>query len=169
MWHGVCHRNHATDARAESALSSSRSITRSNLLNALTMIMIIRHVRDTAVLQGACKEAPGSEFTRADLDLGIDHHVPWRAPLCVLVVDEDLFITDRSRLWLDSLYIQIINRPGKKDPVALRSAFNGQMYVSNSVVQSNGRRDDESEGTCVKVYRGVGGMYVRGVIFSLDF
>lgn len=119
------------------------------------------------VPQGLCKQAPGSGFTATDLGLGPDADEPWRAPLCVVVVDEDLFITDRSRLWLDSLFIQMVNSPKKDhktDSVALRSAYNGQMYVTNVVVQSNGRRDDESEGTCARVYRGVSGMYVRGAI-----
>lgn len=119
-------------------------------------------------MQGRCSEPPGSALTPEALGLGPDANEPWVPPRCVLVTKTDLFIVDQSRLWLDSLHIQIVNGDRtatlSTGPVALWAAYAGQMYVTNTVVQGNGH--NESESTCLQVDRSVRGVFVRGAIVT---
>jgi len=99
--------------------------------------------------------------------LGLGHRAnePWQGPRCVLVIDEDLFIVERSRLWIDSLHIQMVNTQAKApSPVALWTAYAGQMYVSNTVVQGSGI--EGGEGTCVLADKAVGGIFARGTMLN---
>jgi len=113
-------------------------------------------------LQGICGHAPGPPFAAAALGLGPDADEAWQAPRCVVVTDDDLFIVDRSRLWVDSLHIQIVNRDPFSNPVPLWTAYIGQTFVSNVVVQGNGKDDEDSQGTCVDVQESAAGIFARG-------
>lgn len=90
------------------------------------------------------------------LDASIDDPEPWAAPRCVVIVDDDLFVVDRSRLWVDSLHIQIIK--SASNAIVLYPQAHGQLFVTNTVLQS----DRESNGLVVEAYRCQGGMYAEG-------
>lgn len=107
-------------------------------------------------------EAPGPTFAPEALGLGPRADEPWRAPRCVVVTAVDLLIVERSRLWVDSLHIQIVNRGRFSNPVPMWTVYIGQTFVSNTVVQGNGKNDDDSEGTCVNLQESAAGIFARG-------
>eukprot|EP00892_Ulva_mutabilis_P005772 jgi/Ulvmu1/3567/UM167_0001.1 len=114
----------------------------------------------TRSIRGKCTAPPAGLLSPASLDLDIEDEEPWARPRCVIITSEDLFIIDRSRLWLDSLHIQIID--GTENPVPVWPRSWGQAYVTNTVVQG----DRSSNALGIEAFRGVGGLYAEGCVFN---
>eukprot|EP00892_Ulva_mutabilis_P005913 jgi/Ulvmu1/3694/UM017_0111.1 len=114
----------------------------------------------TRSIRGRCTKPPAGSLASAALALDIANEEPWASPRCVIITEEDLFLIDRSRLWLDSLHIQFID--GENSPVAIWSQSWGHAYVTNTVVQG----DRASQGGAVQAYRNGGGVYAEGCVFN---
>ena len=116
------------------------------------------------LLQGNCTAAPTGSIAATLRALNIDYQEPWIAPRCVLVIADPLFLIDRSRLWLDSVHIQMISGSLvlSRNRVVLLSRDWGHAYVTNTVVQS----DRSSTAIGVEAYRNPGGVYCEGMLTS---
>ena len=99
---------------------------------------------------------PTGPLTPSELALGIADEEPWRAPRCVIVTSEDLFLVDRSRLWIDALHVQVTD--GRLNPVPVWPQSWGVAYVTNTVVQ--GDRASNALGSATS--EGGGGIYAEG-------
>ena len=99
---------------------------------------------------------PTGPLAPSEFALGTTAEEPWRAPRCVIVISEDLFLVDRSRLWIDALHIQIVN--GRLIPAAVLLKSWGVAYVTNTVVQGN----RASNAVGLEAFRGGGGLYAEG-------
>ena len=106
--------------------------------------------------QGKCTTPPTGDLEHSALDVGVDDEEPWRAPRCIIVISEDLFVIDRSRLWIDALHIQVVD--GRQVPVPIQLTSWGVAYVTNAVVQG----DRSSSAVGVSAVRGGGGLYAEG-------
>ena len=134
------------------------------------MICIDIPVRDSphrrpcysSLLQGFCLEPPTGSMASIleDLDIGNIQKEPWRAPRCVVLTSETPFIVDRSRLWLDSLHVQMLEGSTEKHPASFWSLDAGRVYVTNCAAQG-----DRSEAMlAMEVARSVKGAYVQGML-----
>lgn len=92
----------------------------------------------------------------------IESPEPWVAPRCVLIIDQDLFVVGSSRLWVDSLHIQIHKQlEESQDRIEpLRSKRVGQLFMTNNVVQG----DALAHGVAAYGFRSRSGMYAEGVL-----
>ena len=99
---------------------------------------------------------PTGPLAPSELVLGIADQDPWRAPRCVILTSDDLFLVDRSRLWIDALHIQVVNGRQVPAPILLKSW--GVVYVTNTVVQGN----RASNAVGLEAIRGGGGLYAEG-------
>ena len=100
---------------------------------------------------------PTGDLAPSALALGIADEEPWRSPRCVIVTSEDLFLVDRSRLWIDALHIQVVD--GTLNPVPIWPQSWGVAYVTNTVVQG----DRASNALGAEAFRGGGGLYAEGM------
>eukprot|EP00892_Ulva_mutabilis_P007594 jgi/Ulvmu1/5206/UM216_0001.1 len=116
----------------------------------------------TRSIRGKCTAAPAGSLSSAISDLGIDNEEPWRSPQCVLLTSDDRFILEASRLWLDSLYIQIVAEKVIGSVVIFSTRSWGRVYVTNTVVQG----DRASNGMAVQAWRSAGGVYAEGCVFN---
>lgn len=116
---------------------------------------------DETLMQGFCLEAPNGDIASEieELDIGPVRKEPWQAPRCVLLSSETLFVVDSSRVWLDSLHVQMLD--GSMDVIqsAFRTRRAGHMYVTNCVAQ--GERGTAA--VAVDTEFCVGGVYVQGM------
>ena len=68
---------------------------------------------------------------------------PWRAPRCLIVTGGRPFVVKRPGLWLDALHIQMpysaVVASEDDSHVAIFAGETGSAYITNSVVQSDGR------------------------------
>ena len=106
--------------------------------------------------QGKCTTPPTGSLAPSALALGIVEEEPWQAPRCVIVTSDDLFIVDRSRLWIDALHIQVVD--GTRIPIPIKLQSWGVAYVTNTVVQG----DRASNAVGVEAFRSGGGLYAEG-------
>lgn len=105
-------------------------------------------------MQGKCKSPPGG--MAVSFGLNIDSPEPWAEPRCVIIVDNPLFVVEGSRLWVDSLHIQIIQA---LEVAPLTSISFGQLFVSNVIIQG----DRNSNGMAANTVAGQHGIYAEGV------
>lgn len=109
-------------------------------------------------VQGRCAEPPGADVIAALFDVDINGPEPWRAPGCTLLVSEQVFYVEKSRLWIDSLHIQFIEAGAGWASCGLTTAYNGHAYMTNTVIQGHRR----SKATPVSALPGGGGIYAEG-------
>ena len=107
-------------------------------------------------VQGKCTAPPTGDLQHSALDLGVADEEPWRAPRCVIVTSEDLFVIDRSRLWIDALHIQVVD--GRLLPLPINPRSWGVAYVTNTAAQG----EPSSNAIGVEAFRGGGGLYAEG-------
>lgn len=102
------------------------------------------------------------DLTTLETDDKIELPEPWVAPRCVLIIDQDLFVVGSSRLWVDSLHIQIYKQlEESQDRIQpLWSSRVGQLFLTNTVVQGDGL----AHGVAAWVFRSRSGMYAEGVL-----
>ena len=114
------------------------------------------HPGTPVIVQGKCTTAPAGSLAPSALALGIADEEPWQPPRCVIVTSEDLFIVDRSRLWIDALHIQVVD--GTLIPIPIWPKSWGVAYATNTVVQGDGA----SNSVGAEALRGGGGLYAEG-------
>eukprot|EP00892_Ulva_mutabilis_P005912 jgi/Ulvmu1/3693/UM017_0110.1 len=119
----------------------------------------------TRSIRGKCTTPPTGPFAAAALELEIEDEEPWSSPRCVIITADKLFIVDRSRLWLDSLHIQLMNPRSSRSrviPAGIWMLRWGNAYITNTVVQ--GKRASDSIG--IEAFSSGGGVYAQGCVFN---